>query len=156
MDHLELYGLVKFIQRIEGFFTGSNRSLFLTLAQPKLEEEISLYCTDVPVDAYDVDVGNVVDDYRYRDEYGCHFDEDAAASMIDDMIKDDLSDEIAALTESLPDDLKPLPSFLQNLNMSVDGSSRLVAQYTRDEYDYDDYRAEYRWDNDAIDQIFNR
>ena len=156
MDHLEVYGLVKFIQRIERFFTGIDRSLFLALTQTKLEEEISLYCTDVPADAYDFDVGRIVEDYRYRDEFGYHFDEDAAASTIDGMIKDDLSNEMYSLVEDLPEDLKPSTTFLQNLDMSVDGSSRLVAQYLRDDYDYDDYRAEHYWDNDAIDQIFNR
>ena len=156
MNHLEVYGLVKFIQRIEGFFTGSDRSLFLALIQPKLEEEIALYCTDVPADSYDLDVGHIVADFSDYGEFGYRFDEDAAASAIDDMIMDDLSDELYTLVDDLPEDIKPSPTFLQNLDMSVDGSSRLVAQYMREDYDYDDYRAEYRWDNDAIDQIFYR
>ena len=146
----------KFIQRIEGFFTGSDRSLFLALIQPKLEEEIALYCTDVPADSYDLDIGHIVADFSDYSEFGYRFDEDAAASAIDDMIMDDLSDELYTLFNDLPEDIKPSPTFLQNLDMSVDGSSRLVAQYMREDYDYDDYRAEYRWDNDAIDQIFNR
>ena len=158
IDHLEVYGLVKFIQRIEGFFTGNNRTLFLDLVQSKLEEEIALYCTDVPADAYDVDVSRIVADCSYQNEYGYQIDVDAAASVLDGMIKDDLSNEMFDLIQGLPGDIKPSLTFIQNLSMSVDGSSQLIEQYLRDDYgyEYDDYRAEKYWDNDAIDQIFNR
>ncbi len=57
-----------------------------------------------------------------------------------------------AIVKEMPEDFKPSDIFRQNLDMSI---RHLVEKYLRDDYDYDDYRAEHYWDNDEIDQIFD-
>ena len=46
---------------------------------------------------------------------GYHFDEDAAASAIDDMIKDDLSDEMYTLVKDLPEDLNSIRNYAKEI-----------------------------------------
>ena len=154
IEGLELYDLSKFIEQVDCLFTGELRPHYVKLITERLEDAIISYCTDVPADAYDVDIGSLVDDYRYEDEDGGHIDGDAIAAAIDDIIETEVKDEIVEIIADLPDDMEVDPVWNLAPAISVRGSSLMVEQYLGDtHYDYDAY-IEDGWINQNIDCIF--
>lgn len=154
LEGLDLFDLSTFIKKIDHLFTGELRLQYVKLVAERVEDAIAWHCTDVPADAYDVDICSLIDDYRYEDADGGHIDGDAIADAINDFVEAEVRDEIIEIVDNLPHDIELDPVWNLTPAISVRGSSLMVEQYLCDvSYDYD-ARIEDRWDNDAIDRIF--
>lgn len=159
IEGLELSDAICLINMINFLFEGQNRKSYLNAVRTALVEAIDKYCTDIPADAYDVDVASILADCTYDDEIGSgYIDGNAATEIVEDSIKDMAISEVSDMVSSLPSDIIKDINYLENLSISVSGSTTLVEGYLTDgpDYDYDDYYEDQVGINDKIDYIFNR
>lgn len=155
---LDLKEAVEFIRRIDYLFEAEMRENYVKLTVESLKEIIEFFYNDVQADEYDVDVGKIVDDYRYENENGWYINSDAAAGEIDDNVEEMVIDEIYECISELPHDIIIEQEFINKLSVSVSGSFSLVESYLRDDYSdyyYEEYRAR-EIDNLEMEYIFER
>ena len=154
LEKLDLFDLSAFIKKIDHLFTGNLRPQYVKLVTESIEDAIILHCTDVPADAYDVDINSLVEDYRYEDADGGRIDGDSIVVAINDLVEAEVRNEVTEIVDSLPHDIEIDPILNLTPRISVTGSSLMVEQYLTDySYDYE-ARIEDYWDNNAIDNIF--
>lgn len=158
ISQLVLDDIVVFIKQVDYIFENEERALYVEVIERAIKEEIECYCQDIPADEYDVSISDIVEEHCYEDEHGWNVDGDGVASAIDEIIKSLVLDEIAAYISEFPKDIIIEDSFINNLNISVNGSASLVESYLVDDYQdyyYDDYR-ESEWGQHEIEYIFER
>ena len=129
------------------------------MVQEILRESIEAYCYDVPADTYDGSISNIVEEFRYDDETGGHIDADAAVSLLEDKIRDTVSNDLFAILSTLPTDINPDNALYSEATISIDGAETMILNYLRDDYDddaYHSYREEQLMDDHILDYMFNR
>ena len=90
---------------------------------------------------------------------GGHIDTDAAVSLLEDKIKDTVSNDLFAILSTLPTDINPDNVLYSEVTISVDGAETVILNYLRDDYDddaYHAYREEQFADDSMLDYMFNR
>ena len=157
-ENLSLPEQVEVVKRIDWMFMGKERNVFIESVRSIINESASDFCYDVPSDAYDVCLSDIIEDFRYEDESGGHIDGDSAADALESTIKDMVSDELSSILSDLPSDIDPEKKQFSDIEISVSGTVSAVESYLRDDYDneYDSYRENEYWDDTIIDYIFNR
>lgn len=156
---LELSDAILLINKIDFLFEGPKRKSYVNAIKSALDEAIDIYCSDIPADAYDVDVTSILADCTYDDEIGIGcIDGDAAAEEVEDLIRNTVINELSDMISSLPSDIIINNNYLNKFTISISGSTSLVEGYLMDkpDYDYDDYYEDQIENNDRIDLIFNR
>ncbi len=157
--NLQLDEIVAVINHIDWIVAGSDRKPYVSMVQEILRESIEMYCYDVPADTYNGSISDIVEEFRYDDEMGGHIDADAAVSLLEDKIKDTVSDELFTILSTLPTDINPDNMLYSETSISVDGAERVILNYLRDDYDddaYHAYREEQLMDDHILDYMFNR
>lgn len=155
-EHLEFPDLVQFISGIDSFFV-ENRSHFIELCRCSLEDSLDFYCTDVPADSFDIDVGEVIRQIGCEDEFGLHYDSYGVIEAIEDDIIASLRIEVAGYVSDLSPELIPDIIRNENYKVSVSGVSKLVEAYEQTDYDFEDHFQYSESSSDPdIDYIFQR
>lgn len=126
-----------------------------------VEEEISLYSSDIDAREYDVDIHEIVTSSArpvyYGDDFESDIDTDEAASQIEKAVEIAVKKEVDELVQSLPLELSPSPEFIDELYISVSGANDMVKSYLMSDYDDDERRISPSSDNYfEIDLIFDR
>lgn len=157
VDNLSLPEQVSIIKEIDWMFKGDTRNRFLDMARQSLQQGLDMYCTDVPAEDFDIDINELIDNYRYEDEFGGYIDADEAVDALTQIVEGMVSDEITNILSLLPEDIGPQVE-LSHLHISVNGASSIVESYLRDDYDieYDDYYEAVGGVDQELDYIFNR
>lgn len=139
---LDLDNAVEFINQIDYLFEGELRSKYVETVVSAYKQIIEWYCSYVPADECDVDVGYIVDDCMYEDQHGGHINYDEAVREIENIVQDAILDEVNDWISELPKDIIIDEVFMDNLMVDVYGASGLVEAYLLDDYP-DDYYREY-------------
>ena len=158
-ENLQLDEIVEVINHIDWIVDGLDRKLYVSMVQEILRESIETYCYDVPADTYVGSISDIIEEFRYDDEMGGHIDTDAAVSLLEDKIKDTVSNDLFAILSSLPTDINPDNVLYSEATISVDGAETVILNYLRDDYDddaYHAYREEQFADDSMLDYMFNR
>lgn len=158
IERLSLPEQVEVVKRIDWIFTGLERKSFIETVRLIIHESVVDYCWDVPVDAYDVGVSDIIEGFRYEDESGGHIDGGAAVGALEIAVKDVVSDELSSILSTLPSDIDPEKRLFYDVSISVSGGEFAVESYLRDDYgyDFDAYREDKYLEDTLIDDIFNR
>ena len=154
LERFELAELIIYIESIDWLMVDNSRNLFVKSMKKLLKEAIEFYVCEVPVDSYDINIGEFVDDRRYEDEFGGHIDVDAVAEDIEDCVKSYVKHDLEEMLQRLPTDIYQL-SFITDISISISGVSNLVYGYLNDDYD-DEYRYDQYMEDKEIDYIFER
>lgn len=149
-----LQELSSFIQKIDHLFTGEMRFRYVDFVIRKVEDAITMHCTDVPATAYDIDIGSFIDDYYFEDENGWHIDADGIAKAIDECVQVEVQKEVEVVVNELPTDIIIDHELAYSPPIVVDGSSLMVERYLYDYCSDFDPRIDEFWDDEAIDRIF--
>lgn len=154
LERFELAELIIYIESIDWLMVDNSRNLFVKSMKKLLKEAIEFYVCEVPVDSYDINIGEFVDDRRYDDEFGGHIDADAVVEDIEDCVKSYVKHDLEEMLQRLPTDIYQL-SFITDISISISGVSNLVYGYLNDDYD-DEYRYDQYMEDKEIDYIFER
>lgn len=159
LDELQLDEIVQIVSHIDWIIEQTKRSAYIKEIRAILRENIEAYCTDVPADAYDINIADIVEECHYTDERGGKLDGDEATSMVEQKIEDCVSDELFDILSALPDDIDPQNNLSSNVKISINGAESAVLDYLRDDYDEDMFfedRENQYMDDKLLDSIFNR
>ena len=159
LDELQLDEIVQIVSHIDWIIEQTKRSAYIKEIRAILRENIEAYCTDVPADAYDINIADIVEECHYTDERGGKLDGDEAISMVEQKIEDCVSDELFDILSALPDDIDPQNNLSSNVKISINGAESAVLDYLRDDYDEDMFfedRENQYMDDKLLDSIFNR
>lgn len=159
LEELQLDEIVEIVSHIDWIIEQTKRSAYIKEIRSILRENIEAYCTDVPADAYDINIENIVEECHYTDESGWKIDGDEAISIVEQKIEDCVSDELFDILSALPDDIDPQNSLSSNVKISINGAESAVLDYLRDDYDEDMFfedRENQYMDDNLLDSIFNR
>ena len=139
---LDLDNAVEFINQIDYLFEGELRSQYVETVVSAYKQIIEWYCSYVPADEFDVDIGYIIDGCMYEDQRGGHINCDEAVWEIENIVRDAILDEVDDWISKLPKDIIIGEAFMDNLIVDVIGASGLVEAYLLDDYP-DDYYREY-------------
>ena len=156
LDSFTLEDVTTYIESVDWLMVGNSRKPFIESMTNLLKSSIEWYMCDVPVDSYDINVGELVDESRYEDEDGGHIDGDWVVENVESIVKDIVQDAVTDILKGLPSDIIIDKEFLNQINVSVTGADTLVRNYLQDDYYDDDYRYEQEFIYDELDYIFNR
>ena len=166
-DHLEamlsnLYfeELIYIIKHMDCYFVGEHRNKYLQIVIKQLEDEIEDYCSNVDADDYYnyINMSDIIEEATAYNEYDDSIDIDTydAERTIEDIISDLVIEFIDEQLSDLPEDIEIQQSFLNSLNISINGISYIVYSYINDDcnnkYVYDRHIES----DDEIDYIFER
>ena len=159
LDELQLDEIVQIVSHIDWIIEQTKRSAYIKEIRAILRENIEAYCTDVPADAYDINIADIVEECHYTDERGGKLDGDEAISMVEQKIEDCVLDELFDILSALPDDIDPQNNLSSNVKISINGAESAVLDYLHDDYDEDMFfedRENQYMDDKLLDSIFNR
>lgn len=150
-DPDELANLINIFSPV---FTGRKRSMFIFASSESMAEAVYDYCGDVDAADHDPDVDSAI----HMAQWEAGVDEDDAASIIEDEVRETVEWDIENIIKSLPPDIASARDYMDGVEIAVFGASELV-----DEYLSDPPGSERDWvanngdnDNDEIDRMFDR
>lgn len=158
LENLQIEEQIEIVEQTNWLFEGEQRNAYAKIVKPILKESAEWYCSDVPFDAYDLSVSDVIDDFRSEDEFGGRIDSDGAIDALENMMRDAVADELFTMFSKLPPDITLQTSELETIHISVSGVSSAVESYLRDDYDddaYEAYREAQYHNGEILDRIFN-
>lgn len=160
-ENLLLEDIVEVICQIDWIIDGENRKFYIRKLRAILRESIKTYCCDVPADSYEGSIADIIEECCNEDDEGFHVDADTAIFMLENEIKDAVSDELYTILMELPPDINPSNILYAEANITVEGADSVISNYLRDDYD-DAYYAYYEHKEDegkqdrVLDYMFNR
>lgn len=140
LEKLSLEDMVEMINFIDWIFEGPHRNSYINAIQNIIQESIDSYCYDVPADSYYDDIPYVIK--ICEDELG-YIDTESAITLLEDIVKDAVLDELSTILSTLPNDINPDNKLCLGASVSVSDAENIITSYLRDDYDiyesYDDY-----------------
>lgn len=142
------------------FIPRKNRIYYVQQVEQYLSEAIDEFC-NVDASWYEagLDVGEAIRSASCFSPDGYDFDEDDAASTLDEYIRDEAFQDLQAIISKLPEHFKYLADNVQADDIMVDGSDLLVQEYLSDPPGHYDPDKDEDTDDDSyspIDAIFQR
>lgn len=156
LTFFDLEELVKVISYIDCLYKDEFRDCYIKMAKSVIKGAVECYCTDIPSENYDLDIGSIVKSCSvYHYGYGPDVDTDEAAEIIRFQILDQVIDEVVGFIDILPVDVQPEKEFIDGLEIDISGCDELVDSYIEsDNYDDDMYYDSYRTNDNEIALIF--
>lgn len=159
LERFSLQDLIVAISCIDPLFI-EDREDYVYLIEDIVKESIKKHCSDISADEYDfhIDLETIIENCTYNDPDGGGIDEWEAAQTIEEEIRELVSDEIIDYISSLPKDITIDESFIDNVDMTIDGCDDMVSDFIESnrDYDVDEWRerGHSHGDSDEIDLIF--
>ena len=128
--------------------------MFIFASSKSMAEAVYDYCGDVDAADHDPDVDAAIHMAQWKDGV----DEDDAASIIEDEVRERVEWDIENIIKSLPSDIASARDYMDGVEIEVSGASDLVDEYLSDPPDGERDLVVNNGDNDndEIDRMFDR
>lgn len=159
-EGLDLEELADLIGYIAWMFDEAEGNAYAEVLRSALVEAAEIYCSDVPVDIYDLDIAEILQHFAEQEEYGISYDFYAAGDYIEHVVEDIVREELAHIQLLLPEFVDPDGSLFDDIEVSTRGGYSLAQSYMEFEPDYKTEDNEFYADGitqggvDIIDYIF--
>lgn len=160
LSRMDLEDGAKFIAGCDSLFNDKNRIYYILQVERFLKEAISEFC-DVSADDYEfsLDVEQAVSDATINDSDGADVDENEAAEILEDNLKETVLEELQEIIKLLPTHFAYLAEGIDVDDISVSGTDSLVEDFLSDPPGHHEPLYDENTNNDGyspIDAIFQR
>ena len=153
LDGMNVQESVSFLNSIDYLFCDSKRAFYINIVEELLSDIVETHTETIYVDDYDIDLESIVEDSYYPMNDIPVFSKNAAIKAIEDEVIGKAADELNALLDELPADIRSRVN-CEDSEWSVYGADSAIEAYLGYP-DYDDtQRPDYEYDDDEIIRLF--